>query len=555
MMSGILCNKRNATMVLFFNILFMWPGEGWAFYMPTGIPQAWIAPDIPAPSAPSPWTTQQTGFYYVDNSVTCSDANTYGWPATPRCKFPTSLAAGSYVEIHGGPYNWTSTAYIRSYGTASKPVWIIGAAGNSIMMGLVLHGTYMYVDGLIISGDKGISIRPYSSVQTDHIMVRNTTITGSGSLAIGTTGIYAEGGSATPFVGMIAYKNTISYMGDSEASVENDRHALATGSYISDVWFLDNLTHHNGGDGVQFSHGGIAANHFYYGRNTSHDERENCVDVKIADDVVISDNICYGIEHSSSSPGEGMVVHYNPDRISFINNIVHDCDHGIVSTGSNVLSITGNLIYNINEYSGEEHSDISSYRTGSAIMLNGTRNVFVSNNTIYNSVLGVLVEAPSDTIVPYFEITGNIISNLKIGDYTSLPSHSVIIKGDAESVTASVIEHNLFYSPFDVYVGATHYTSLATLQSISKCDDGIGCIDADPQFLNAPNNFSLQNSSPAKDAGYLSDVYTTFQELYSIDINKDIAGTVRPQNTFWDIGAYEFSNQSIVPKIMNIVIP
>lgn len=412
------------------------------------------------------------------------------------------------------------------------------------MMGLVLHGTYMYIDGLNISGDKGISIRPYSSVQTDHIMVRNTTITGSGSLAIGTTGIYAEGGSATPFVGMIAYRNTISYMGDSEASVENDRHALATGSYISDVWFLDNLTHHNGGDGVQFSHGGVEAHHFYYGRNTSHDERENCVDIKVADDVVVSDNICYGIEHCSSAPGECMVVHYNPDRVSFINNIVHDCDHGIASTGANTLTVAGNLIYDINEYSGESHADISSYRTGSAIMLNGTRDVYVANNTIYNAVLGILIEVPDDAVLtPYFEITGNIVSDLKVGDYTSLPSHSVIIKGDTESVAASVIEHNLFYSPFDVYVGATDYTSLATLQAASRCDDGDGCIDSDPSFVNAGfGNFRLAETSPAINKGVLSDAYAAFDTLYSLDVSHDISGADRPQGSTWDIGAYEYRN-------------
>lgn len=300
--------KINIFSTLFFaNIFFVFGTiEASAFDYPVGIPDAWIAPDVSAPSAPSPWTDQIEGYYYIDNSVTCLDnstTNPYGSPSLPKCRIPTSLAAGSYVEIHGGPYNWAATVYIRSHGTAENPVWIVGAEGNLLEMSVVLHGTYVYVDGLNITGDKGISIRPYNSVRTDHIMVRNNTITGTGSLETGTIGISANGAVGLQNVGVIAYKNTISYMGDSEAVVENDRHAMTTGSYINDVWYLDNLTHHNGGDGVQFSHGGVEAHHFYYGRNTSHSERENCVDIKQADDVVLSENICYGIKSVSSAEG------------------------------------------------------------------------------------------------------------------------------------------------------------------------------------------------------------------------------------------------------------
>ncbi|WP_413692343.1 hypothetical protein [Psychromonas sp. KJ10-2] len=236
--------------------------------------------------------------YYIDASdASCSTKVTYGSESEPRCRFPSSMAAGSYVEIHGGPYEYTSTIYLKSEGTESEPVWVVGAEGNSIKMSLVLYGTYLYVDNLNISGDKGISARPYRDLQTDHIMVRNTIITGTGSLANGTTGIAAKGSSGLQFEGFIAYNNTISYMGDSESETENDRHALQTGSYINNVWHLYNTTHHNGGDGVQYSHGGVDAHHFYYGGNTSYSERENCVDIKQADDVIISSNTCYDIEN------------------------------------------------------------------------------------------------------------------------------------------------------------------------------------------------------------------------------------------------------------------
>jgi len=512
--------------------------------MPVGIPQAWIEPNISTPLPPTPWTRELTGYYYIDNSVTCSDDNTYGHPGSPRCRFPTSLAAGSYVEIHGGPYNWTGTAYIRSYGTSSAPVWITGKDAT-ISMSLVLHGAYLYVDGLTITGDKGISIRPYNSIQTDHIMIRNTSITGTGSLTTGTSGIAMMGATGLQNTGIIIYNNVVSYMGDSEATSENDRHSFQTGSYINDVWILDNMSHHNGGDGVQFSHGGVDAHHFYYGRNISHDERENCVDIKQANDVIISSNTCYGIEPSSSSPGEGMVVHYAPQRIFFIKNEIHDCITGIMSSGSHDLYIIGNTISAIIESSTESHDDISGYRTGAAISAYNTGNTYIAYNTIANSTIGISYEALSGYEC---DITGNIVSNLNRGQTTGNNPYSVMLKGDNTTVANSDIEMNLFYSPLQLHIDGTTYNSLTTLQNVAtKCDDNGGsCLDTDPHFVSYPAKLSIKSTSPAIDKGELSPkVIEALKTKYNIEIN--IAEIARTQSNIWDIGAYEFSDNIILP--------
>ena len=511
----------------------------WAFEYPTGIPDAWVSPDIEAPSPPSPWTSEITNKYYIDASDSnCSTKVTYGSITEPRCRFPSLLAADSYVEVHGGPYNYTSTIYLQSEGTEANPVWIVGAENNLLNMSVVLYGTYLYVDGLNIEEDKGISVRPYNDVQTDHIMVRNTVITGTGSLATGTVGISANGSSGLQLEGFIAYNNTISYLGDSESETENDRHALQTGSYINNVWHLYNTTHHNGGDGVQYSHGGVDSHHFYYGGNISYNERENCVDIKQADDVVISSNTCSNIKSSSSSSGECMVVHYDPSRIWFINNDISQCVMGIASTGAYEVHMLGNNIHGMLESEKESHSDISSYQTGAGIVAYSTGNAYISNNTITDAVRGIAYEALTGYEA---DITGNLIANLHNGTYTGNNPYAIMLKGDDTTVANSDIENNLFYNPMQLHIDGTTYTDLNSLADSGKCNDnGQSCISTAPNFVDYDNNnYTLSPDSLAIDNGTLAISYATYENLYGESITTDIQGTIRTATTKWDIGSFE----------------
>lgn len=515
-----------------------------AFDYPTGIPAAWIAPDIKAPSPPSSWTSEVTNMYYINGSdANCSTKVQFGSVTQPRCTFPyTPIAAGSYLEIHGGPYNYTSKVYLHSQGTEENPVWVVGAKDNLIHLSIVLYGTYIYVDGLNIGNDKGISVRPYRSTQTDHVMVRNTVITGTGSLATGTSGIAATGENGFQLTGMIAYNNTISYLGDSTSDVENDRHALQTGWYIDHVWHLYNTTHHNGGDGVQYSHGGKNAHHFFYGGNTSYDEGENCVDIKVADDVIISENTCYNIVRGATSPGEGMVVHYNPNRIWFINNEIYNTNYGIVSNGAQDVHIIGNNIHQINELEAESHSDISSYQSGAAIQVSSTDKVYISNNTITDAVRGIGYQGLQDRGYQV-SITSNVISDLRYGAHTGNSPYAIMLKQDGGSqvIDDAIVENNLFFNPMKVYLGKTLHTSLASMMAIGKCNNNEGsCLVADPKFAGV-KDFSLTAGSPAIDVGSIATSYAIYQSYYDIALATDIVGNVRPiDSAEWDIGAFEF---------------
>ena len=73
---------------------------------------------------------------------------------------------------------------------------------------------------------------------------------------------------------------------------------------------------------------------------------------------------------------------------------------------------------------------------------------------------------------------------------------------------------------------------------------GVGNIDADPHFVNAPNDVSLLISSPCIDAG----TNASWESLG--DVVDDIIGTPRPQMSAYDMGAYEYIGSSFSPVII-----
>lgn len=510
---------------------------------PLGIPEAWVSPDTESPSEPEDWETEIPGFYYVNPSdPNCvNEDGYYGTPLIPICKVPIFLYAGDVAFLHGTAYSYTTTIFVRSSANETNPAWLIGAEGNEIALHFVVSGTYLYIDNLNNIGRySGFEIRPYQGRQTNNIIVRNSTIQGTGS-ANDSTAISAKGESGLAMYDIMAYNNHISYKGDWDAESQNDVHALQTGSYLTNVWYLNNHTHHNGGDGAQFSHGGKEVSHIYYGGNYSHHERENCIDIKQANDVIISSNTCHSIYKVDSANGECMVVHYDPSRIWFINNDISDCVTGIMSTGAFDVYAVGNNIHDMHEASTESHGNISSYQTGAGIAAYSTGYLYAINNTITDAVRGISYEAGS-----YFPtITGNIITNMKSGAYTGNEGFAILVKGTTASSNQTIFENNLFYNPSRLYLTNAIYENLTDfMEGTGKCALG-GCLSEDPQYLSYPDNLRLKETSSAVDGGIVSDVYQTYEDLYGLSIEADLNYITRYNTP--DMGAFE-SNQSVLPR-------
>jgi hypothetical protein len=209
-----------------------------------------------------------------------------------------------------------------------------------------------------------------------------------------------------------------------------------------------------------------------------------------------------------------MGFQYDPRRVWFLFNEVYDNVQGITHGSADDGSRSG--VY----YIGNTlHNNLSC-----GMQLNGwVEGEYVIGNTFYNNPTGL----ENGYYRVGLEIWNNIFSkNPTAISFTEYGSGAV-----------SNLRNDLFEAPVKI-IWDNVERDVAGMQSIGEC---LGCQSGDPLFVNAgAGNFNLQPGSPAIDMGALDAAYTTFQQLYGIDIRRDKAGRTRPQGAGWDVGAYEY---------------
>jgi hypothetical protein len=163
---------------------------------------------------------------------------------------------------------------------------------------------------------------------------------------------------------------------------------------------------------------------------------------------------------------------------------------------------------------------------------------------MYNVVQGIV------------SVSANVVSENNI--ISTINDSSGYYFWEKSGSATTVFKNNNVYgtnTKFRIY--NTEYTDLADF--IADTAYGDGSISIDPSFVSAPTNLRLNSGSGAIGAGIAAedltdvtigettytDVYDAFFHLYGIDIKKDIAGTARPQQTTWDIGAYEYDPATV----------
>jgi hypothetical protein len=474
--------------------------------------------------------------HYVNRSSgSCSDSGS-GTPAQPRCNIPLNLAAGDVVEVHGGPYSVSGRPVYTASGTASRPVFLRGIDdGNGVPIyqnddRLDFAGSYFIIEGLVIDGTFVRTTAPGGNAGGSFIALRNLEIRNAPS----------KNGTTLWGNNIVLINSHIHHhQGD-------DRHGTTVGENSNDIWIVDNYFHHNGGDAIQFCHGCSAAapRNVYVGRNVMHSDRENGVDLKYTQNVVISENTIYAYRFapqntnwcfddnskcgvfSSGSDGAAVVIGSDggPSNVWIILNQIYDANAGIrIEEGYDVW-ILGNTIHNI---IGESARAIGLDKNGQPL--------YIAHNTISDAGYGIDQNWRENFTLT---IDNNIFEDL---------SFAPIRLESGNVASSAVLRNNIFWNgggtlPL-VWNTAQSASSSAQINSITG---GSGNIMADPRFVSkTAANFRLQAGSPGIDAGnnQLAQYDATFKQRFpgGGTLLRDLDGKNRPLGSgpAYDIGAYE----------------
>ncbi|MHC4401558.1 MAG: right-handed parallel beta-helix repeat-containing protein [Planctomycetota bacterium] len=477
--------------------------------------------------------------HYVDNTHpgATNEDNPFGSPDKPRRDvfdgWSRTLKAGSVVEIHGGPYDYTGWRKIISQGTAAKPVFIRAVApagkvrtqaGSSRQHDLRIEGSYLIIENQDYYDGAFFRIWP----EAHHIVVRDCEIHNPTDrwLSIGTVlsvGAFCED--------VVVYRNHIHHNRRLKRPPDtpDDLHGVNIGAGAERVWILRNHVHHNSGDAFQAAHRATAAPRFVYvGDNEFHHDRENGVDLKSIQDVVVSQNVIYGYEPSATSAGDAIVVGsngvdpkapYGPRRAWILFSEIRNSRTGIRVEGAIDCWIVGNTIHDL---------------AGNGITLDidsDSDNVNIVNNTIV-SAGGDGVHHHWRSGATNINIESNIISDVS-GEHVAI----------GRGLVAEVSMRNCLFHQKGTEVVVRWGKDRLTLQSGLELNALSGCRAnrvGDPWFVDeASDNFRIQGSSAAIDKASKSNAYDDFYRLYSIDIEVDHDGAARTQGDTWDVGAFE----------------
>jgi parallel beta-helix repeat protein len=264
------------------------------------------------------------------------------------------------------------------------------------------------------------------------------------------------------------------------------------------------------------------------------DGGEESISIANSTHTLVKNNEVYN-NGPGTTGGEGIDVKDGSHDVDIFNNHVHDL-HGRIGI---YVDAWENPTANINVYNNLVH-DIND-DTGIAVATEkGGRlsNVSIYNNIIYNSKYGgievggwlALGVSPRATPVEDIRIINNTL--YQNGD-------GIIVKNkDAKNI---VLRNNILSDNIRSQL-AVELTPMAevTIENniIDGCRNssfeicGLASMQVDPLFVDPVNkNFKLKNNSPAIDAG----VATQAPLL-------DFESGVRPINSLWDIGAYEFGS-------------
>lgn len=475
--------------------------------------------------------------HYIDRTaVGATDtSNPFGTPDKPRLTWPWPLPPGSAVQVHGNGYNFnnggSSTMRIGGYGTSDNIIFFYGPSTNEFAginrnNSVDVAGEWVIVENIELSNDARFNFRgTIIGTPFQNICIRNCRFIGTGTqgnpTAISTGGSSYSSPTAYSY-NLVFFNNFMRSYGDWLATVENDACGFIVSQHATNIWVLDNEVFNMGGDAIRIGadQGDAPSGQRYFlGRNHFHDNRENGIDVKQARLSVISENKMHGFKSTSSSGGEAVVIHYDPEETWLFFNEISDCDNGIYCSGIGTNSYwIGNSLRNV--------------RNRAMYPARGGGNYHLYNNTIVDCSQGIICSGIIDSL--------HLRNNIMVG----ITNYFVQISDSGVRSKSTLFYENYFNygNSLSISWGST-YSSIASL--ISGTSVGDNSTQLDPLFVNPLSyNYNLSSNSPCINTGENVDILNQkFSEAFGHQLN------YISYDGLWDKGAIQFKNTDTNPPV------
>jgi nitrous oxidase accessory protein NosD len=393
------------------------------------------------------------------------------------------LKAGTYTErLRLDDRDGTPGRYLTvKAAPGAKPV-IRGGTGSSSPL-LDVRRAYWRVEGLTfdVAGDR-VFAAFWRGAGAHHGILRGCTLK-NGTAGAGVS--IAERASD-----VLIEKNTIYNF----QRPSDDSHGVVVETTARNVIVRGNDIHHNSGDAVQClgpeggaTLAGTPFDNLLVEDNELHENRENGADIKTCTRVTLRNNRIWGHRRSTTSAGEGVVVHLSARDVILEDNVLRDNGRGIIIGGVRQGPPPTNIIVRRNLVLAGRDSD----GTGTGIRVDTSTNVKVHHNTVWNMpTYGLVVGNGDSGLSQNVEVRNNLLGACAV---------AVRIGSTREAVS---FDGNLYFSPQGAATFRIDGGNLDFSQWRRATRWDARSVEKAPAFVDLEQgDFRLGPSSPARNAG------------------------------------------------------
>lgn len=492
--------------------------------------------------------------HYIDpSSPNATDTNNpNGTEAVPRKTRPNPpYAPGTVIYVHSDSVGAIGPITATQAVTADKPIFIRGNPDKKP----VWKGVYsINCDYLVFENFKfdletyarrTISIGTLNAGARTHIAIRNNEFYNGApdsSSSYQVIRILHPWNTTDLVQNIIIYNNYFHNINDHRSTpVKRDAVAVSLDINSKNIWIINNRFHQIGGDSIQIASDAAVApaittylipSNIYVGKNVSSDNYENFIDIKMAKDTVVSQNVTYnygegyGTLSADATPflyGLQDIKNEADQRTNIwtLYNVAYNVagsDGAFVlfsaetQTFSDEMYFIGNVVYNCHNTAGK----------ATAFGQWNVKKTYWVQNIAHNCDRGAVMfgDRFGTNTDEKLVFANNVMGDLNSG---SASNYWLTFGAVADSINRAFISTNIFYDNSGTGTGKIRigvyslpstqswkdftYTQFATAYPSKVA----GSLEANPCFVDPANgNFSLAAGSPVTDSGLARLYFDTF---------------------------------------------